>query len=70
MSPRAKRLSGKALIKLLEQAGFDHVSTRGDHYKMRRAGRTVVVPLGRDPLRIGTQKSILAEAGLDEDDLP
>ncbi|MDA2808915.1 type II toxin-antitoxin system HicA family toxin [Nocardiopsis suaedae] len=44
MSPRAKRLSSKALIKLLEQAGFDPVSTRGDHYKMRRAGRTVVVP--------------------------
>ncbi|WP_217999202.1 type II toxin-antitoxin system HicA family toxin [Nocardiopsis trehalosi] len=69
MSPRARRLSSKEIIKLLEAEGFEHVSTRGDHYKLRRDGRSIVVPLGRDPLRFGTQKAILDAAGIDVSDL-
>jgi predicted RNA binding protein YcfA (HicA-like mRNA interferase family) len=44
------------MIRLLEQAGFAVVSTRGSHCKLRNsAGIAVIVPLGRDPLRPGTQ---------------
>ncbi|WP_052745703.1 type II toxin-antitoxin system HicA family toxin [Allosalinactinospora lopnorensis] len=63
-------MSSKEIIKLLEAEGFEHVSTRGDHYKMRRDGRSIIVPLGRDPLRMGTQKSILDAAGIDPKNLP
>jgi predicted RNA binding protein YcfA (HicA-like mRNA interferase family) len=53
------------MIRLLEQAGFAVVSTRGSHCKLRNsAGIAVIVPLGRDPLRPGTQAAILAQAGI------
>ncbi|MFC7326516.1 type II toxin-antitoxin system HicA family toxin [Marinactinospora rubrisoli] len=67
MSPRARRLSSKEkeIVKLLEAEGSERVSTRGDHLELRRGGRSVVVLLGRDPLRIGTQNAILSAAGID-----
>jgi predicted RNA binding protein YcfA (HicA-like mRNA interferase family) len=64
MSPRAARLSSKEMIKLLERHGFVIVSTRGSHCKLRKDDRVVIVPLNRDPLRIGTQSDILAKAGI------
>jgi predicted RNA binding protein YcfA (HicA-like mRNA interferase family) len=65
VSPRAPRLSSDDMIKLLQRAGFAVVSTRGSHCKLRNdAGVTVIVPLHRDPLKIGTQTAILAQAGI------
>ena len=62
---RTPRLSSKQMIRLLEREGFAVVSTRGSHCKLRnKAGRTVIVPLGRDPLKPGTQAAILAQAEL------
>ena len=56
MSPRAPRLSSKDMTSLLKRNGFAEVSTKGSHCKLRNdAGVTVIVPLGRDPLPIGTQ---------------
>lgn len=52
------------MIKLLEDHGFTVVHTRGSHCKLRKADRVVIVPLNRDPLRIGTQKAILEQAGI------
>jgi predicted RNA binding protein YcfA (HicA-like mRNA interferase family) len=58
-------MSSQQMIKMLEREGFAVVSIRGSHCKLRdRAGITVIVPLGRDPLKIGTQSSILAQAGI------
>jgi predicted RNA binding protein YcfA (HicA-like mRNA interferase family) len=52
------------MIKLLESEGFTVVHTRGSHCKLRKGERTVILPLNRDPLRIGTQADILAKAGI------
>jgi predicted RNA binding protein YcfA (HicA-like mRNA interferase family) len=52
------------MIKLLESSGFVVVHSRGSHCKLRKEDRVVIVPLNRDPLRIGTQKAILDQAGL------
>lgn len=64
MSPRVQRLSSKEIIKLLESHGFAIIHTRGSHCKLRSADRVVIVPLNRDPLRFGTQKAILEQAGI------
>ena len=64
MSPRTPRLSSKEMIKLLESEGFTVIHTRGSHCKLRKGERTVIVPLNRDPLRIGTQTYVLAKAGI------
>ena len=62
---RSPRLSSKEMLKLLKREGFAVVSTRGSHCKLRNdAGVTVIVPLGRDPLRPGTQAAVLAQAGI------
>jgi predicted RNA binding protein YcfA (HicA-like mRNA interferase family) len=53
------------MCRLLEREGFAEVSTRGSHRKYRNpAGVTVIVPLGKSPLRLGTQAAILAQAGI------
>ena len=64
MSPRVQRLSSKEMLRLLEREGFTVVHTRGSHCKLRKDDRTVIVSLNRDPLRIGTQADILAQAGI------
>jgi predicted RNA binding protein YcfA (HicA-like mRNA interferase family) len=65
VSPRTPRLSSDDMIRLLKREGFTVVSTRGSHCKLRNDARvTVIVPLHRDPLMIGTQTAILAQAGI------
>jgi predicted RNA binding protein YcfA (HicA-like mRNA interferase family) len=67
VSPRAPRLSSDDMIRLLKRQPdpFEQVSTRGSHAKYRNgAGVTVIVPLGRNPLKIGTQTAILAQVGI------
>jgi predicted RNA binding protein YcfA (HicA-like mRNA interferase family) len=64
VSPRKARLSSDEMIRL-QRNGFAIVGTRGSHCKLRnKAGITVIVPLGRDPLKMGTQTAILAQAGI------
>lgn len=57
------------MIRILEHAGLSVIHTRGSHCKLRHQGRTVIVPLGRDPLRLGTQSDILRQAGITPDQL-
>lgn len=45
-------LSGTAVARALERAGFEHISTRGSHAKYRREERTVIVPLHRGLVRL------------------
>jgi len=53
------------MIRLLEREGFAVVSTRGSRCKLRNDARvTVIVPLGRNSLKVGTQSVILAQAGI------
>ena len=66
-----KRPSSDDVAKVLRRHGFLPVSQKGSHAKYRKAGsptRTVIVPMGRKNLRVGTFHSIIEQAGLSEDD--
>lgn len=66
-----KRPSSDDVAKVLRRHGFMLVSQKGSHAKYRRGGapaRTVIVPMGRKDLRVGTFHSIIEQAGLTEDD--
>ena len=71
MSPRQLPVvSGKRIVRALEKAGFEVVSTRGSHCKLRHVSplRIVIVPL-HDEVRPGTLASILRQAGMTVDEL-
>ena len=63
-------VSGKRVVRALEKVGFEVVSTRGSHCKLRHMSplRIVIVPL-HDEVRPGTLTSILRQAGLTADEL-
>jgi predicted RNA binding protein YcfA (HicA-like mRNA interferase family) len=66
MSPRQLPVvSGKRIVRALEKAGFEVVSTRGSHCKLRHVSppRIVIVPL-HDEVRPGTLASVLRQAGM------
>lgn len=58
-------VSGAETIRALQRAGFEVVSQRGSHVKLRHPAmrRTTVVPLKRE-LAIGTLRSVLRQAGI------
>ncbi|OOC52498.1 MULTISPECIES: type II toxin-antitoxin system HicA family toxin [Nocardiopsis] len=60
--------SGPQVVTALKRVGFEHVRTKGDHAKLRRGERTVIVPLHKE-LKRGTTSSILKQAGLSADEL-
>jgi predicted RNA binding protein YcfA (HicA-like mRNA interferase family) len=63
-------LKVRAVIKKLEQAGWRHVRTSGDHRVYRNpAGRTTIVSgkLG-DDVRPGTYAAILRQTGLKDEE--
>lgn len=56
--------AAREVIANLRRAGFDEISRRGSHVKLRHGdGRTVIVPDHREIAR-GTMRSILRQAGL------
>ena len=66
MSPRLRRLSSRELLRALGTAGFQVVSTRGSHAKLRRiapdgAPQILTVPLHRE-LAPGTLRAIFRQA--------
>ena len=63
MSPALPVVSGTAVVVALTKVGYEQVSQRGSHVKLRRDGRTVIVPLHRE-LAPGTLRSILRQASL------
>ena len=68
MSPQLPVVSGSEVVKALKASGFDQVSQRGSHTKLRNGeGRTVIVPLRE--LAAGTLRSILRQAGLTIEEL-
>ena len=61
-----KRPSSDEVTKVLRRHGFVLVSQKGSHAKYRRIGtpsRTVIVPMGRKNLLVGTFHSIIEQAG-------
>jgi predicted RNA binding protein YcfA (HicA-like mRNA interferase family) len=68
LTERLPVVSGRQMIKALTKLGFEEVSQRGSHVKLRNpAGRTAIVPLHPELAR-GTLRSILrqADVGLEE----
>ena len=63
MSPALPVVSGAAVVAALAKVGYEQVSQRGSHVKLRRDERTVIVPLHRE-LGSGTLRSILRQASL------
>jgi predicted RNA binding protein YcfA (HicA-like mRNA interferase family) len=63
VSPALPVVSGAAVVVALAKVGYEQISQRGSHVKLRRDGRTVIVPLHRE-LAPGTLRSILRQASL------
>jgi predicted RNA binding protein YcfA (HicA-like mRNA interferase family) len=66
MSPRLRRLSAREVLRALRAQGFEIVSTRGSHAKLRRTGlpgppQILTVPLHKD-LAPGTLRAIFRQA--------
>jgi predicted RNA binding protein YcfA (HicA-like mRNA interferase family) len=56
------------VVSALRKAGFEPISQRGSHVKLRNIdGLTAIVPLHRE-LAPGTLKSVLRQAALSVDD--
>jgi len=59
-------MTSREIIHLLEQYGWAHVATKGDHWQFKhptRAGR-VTVPHPKRDLPIGTVRSIEKQSGV------
>jgi predicted RNA binding protein YcfA (HicA-like mRNA interferase family) len=66
MSPRLRRLSSRELVRALRGVGFELVSTRGSHAKLRRADadgtvQTMTIPLHKE-IAPGTLRAIYRQA--------
>jgi len=61
-------VSGKALVKALEKAGFRKVRQKGSHLSLKKGNLCTVVPLHRK-LAKGTTLAILKQAGLTKEEL-
>ncbi|HWN73738.1 MAG TPA: type II toxin-antitoxin system HicA family toxin [Solirubrobacterales bacterium] len=70
MSPHQPVVSGRQLIKALEEDDWKVVRQRGSHVRLKKSGRRIalVVPLHKE-LRKGTLAGILRDADLDVEDL-
>ncbi|HEX5504701.1 MAG TPA: type II toxin-antitoxin system HicA family toxin [Thermomicrobiales bacterium] len=65
-----KAVSGRDLCRILERHGWTLKSVRGSHHKYQRGAARVTVPVhGNRTLREGTQRALMRDAGLAEDDL-
>lgn len=75
----SKLYSSNKIIKVLRKRGFVCVSQKGSHAKFRKTlsngltsgglTLTVIVPVGRKEIPLGTFKSILRQANLTDGDL-
>lgn len=54
----------RKILAALKAAGFEVVSVRGSHHKLRKGDRTVIVPHPKKDLPTGTARAIYVQAGL------
>ncbi len=66
--PRLPTLSGREVVRGLERLGFERISRKGSHIKLRRGSATVIVPDHRE-VRKGTLSSILSMGGVSVADI-
>jgi predicted RNA binding protein YcfA (HicA-like mRNA interferase family) len=64
VSPALPVVSGAQVVAALRKGGFEQVSQRGSHVKLRAEdGRVVIAPMHRE-LAIGTLRSVIRQSGL------
>jgi predicted RNA binding protein YcfA (HicA-like mRNA interferase family) len=70
MSPKPPLLSGRKLVKIFEKLGYEKVSQKGSHIKLKNeeTGSVVIVPDHKE-LDRWTLKTILKEAEISEEEL-
>ena len=56
--------NSRKLLVLLKAEGFEEVSKKGSHLKLRRGEQTVILPHPKKDLPLGTVRSIYQQAGL------
>lgn len=60
-------ISARECVRALERAGFIVKRHNGSHIIMGKAGRRVVVP-NHNPIKVGTLRNIIDQAGLTVDE--
>lgn len=56
-------VTGFQAVRALQRLGYELLRQSGSHVILRRAGRTVVVPMHR-PIKPGTLRGLIEQAGL------
>lgn len=56
--------NSRKLLKVLTDAGFEEVSKKGSHLKLRKGEITVILPHPKKDLPLGTVRAIYQQAGL------
>jgi len=56
--------NSRKLLKVMKAEGFEEVSKKGSHLKLRKGDRTVILPHPKKDLPLGTVRSIYEQAGL------
>jgi predicted RNA binding protein YcfA (HicA-like mRNA interferase family) len=51
------------IIPRLKAEGYELVSMSGSHHKLRRGGKTIIVPHPKKDLPLGTARAISKQAG-------
>ena len=67
-----KPVSGKRMCRVLEKNGWNLIRIKGSHHAYQKSGHaaTVVIPVhGNKDLKAGTQRAIMRDAGLTDDNL-
>jgi len=64
---RLNNVSARECVRALERAGFIFKRQNGSHIILGKSGRRVSVP-NHNPIKIGTLRSIIDDAGLTVDE--
>jgi predicted RNA binding protein YcfA (HicA-like mRNA interferase family) len=66
-----KIFSSKEVVSVLLREGFIFISQKGSHAKFRRTARgevtTVIVPMGKSEIPLGTLRSIIRQSELSKE---
>lgn len=69
MTPKPNLVSGRKLVRIFEKLGYEKVSQKGSHIKMRdyAAGSVAIIPDHKEIDR-WTLKTILRQAGISDEE--
>jgi len=59
-----KNIKSKEVVKILQKFGFEIKRQSGTHVIMRKENQTVVVPIHKETIPIGTLKSIERQSNI------